>query len=106
LVDRGDEHADGCGVERYGRLIEQPQRSLNDHKARQSKAAPLAGGEVTGRDGLEATQPEAVECSREPDSHRPRSGEIAAPESQVFGDGQVRLGPIEVADEMQMLACT
>ena len=47
-----------CGVERAGRLVEQPDRAFHGEKAGDRKAAPLAGGKIGGGQVDERVQPD------------------------------------------------
>ena len=69
------------GVERGGRLIEQPDRPLDRNQAGERKAAALPGGEIArGQPG----QPVETDGGKAPRRPSPRPAEKIRPESEVL----------------------
>ena len=90
----------GVGVERGGRLVEQPQRALDGDQARQREPPPLPRREIGGRQAGERGEFDRLEGRA---SSALGSAEEAGPEGEIFANGERRLEGVEVAELMGLL---
>src|SRR5580704_1545934 len=88
------------GVERRGRLGEEPERPARDEEARERDAPPLPGREIGARHVEHMREIEAQERLAR---RKPLAAEEALPEGEVLGDEKLRLHPVAMADEMSVL---
>src|SRR6056297_50153 len=79
----------GHRVERDGGLVEQPDRSAGDEKARKPEGDHLTGGEVGGGPGEKRAETEGRHGALDP-----VRTEDGRPERQVLGHGERRLQPV------------
>ena len=90
----------GLAVERRGRLVEQPDRPLHGHQARDREPPPLPGRQIGGRQvGQRHPGPTAASAA----ISALGAAEIARPEAEVFGDRQRRLQRVLVAEVVGLL---
>ena len=97
------ESALGGGVERSGRLVEQPDRPRRNQQARQCDAALLPGRQCVDREIGDMGETELVE-RRHPGGARKIAAERVSPESEVLASSQRPLQRVGMAEVMRLLA--
>ena len=89
-------------VERGGRLVEQPQRPVDDEQAGQRQPPPLAGRQILRRQLGELAERHPVE--RVVARQAAAAAERGDPEIEVLGHRQRRLQRVEMAEIVRLLA--
>ena len=87
-------------VERGGRLIEQPHRTLREQQPRKTQPPLLAGGQVARRNVAQSGQAESLERRLA----RAAVAKEAAPEGSVLRNREARLDRIGMPDIVALLA--
>ena len=88
------------GVERAGRLVEQPDRAFDGEKAGDRQAPPLAGGKVGGGQVDQRLEPDRGKRLR----NLGDGAEKSRPEAEVLADRKRRFQRVLVAEIMGLLA--
>ena len=88
------------GVERRGRLVEEPQGAARDEEAGERHAPALAGREIGDGKARRVREPDRLERLA---GRRRLLAEKVAGEGEVLGRGQRPLEGVAMADEMERL---
>ncbi len=103
------EHALRSGIERGGRLVEQPERTIDRKEPRQRGAALLSRGQIGGRQIGDSRKSEPRQGRLDFSCRIARSRAVRQkrrPKFEIFSDGEARLQRIGMADIMAELGET